>query len=424
MNKIKVVWICHFSNADVRKHLPLTKKGCEIYDFASWVTNLIQEFKKFENIELHIISPHAYLKAIYFSYFSEGVNYHFYNRNILCLNKYLSYIVYRSNELTGFMLNRLLVSRLINKIKPDIINLFGAENAYYSATVLGVKQIPVLISIQGIYSNNERFKYFKKDKIRYSIERKIHSENKYFSINASFMQELIKRDSKDPILFWNRYPLKIIKLKDIAHIEKKYDFVLFSRLTVMKGTEDALKAIALVKKFKPNVSLRMMGSSSKKNIEQLKTMSNELGIGDNVFISEGYVAHEDLLCEAAKAKFYLLPTKLDTIPSTIFEAIYLGLPVVSYNTGDIPLLNKGDIRVLLSDRDDIESLGKNMIRLLAEPNLAGVISGKAKDFVEKWFDNRTLALNFVSQYKAVLAHYYYNEPIPDSLLYRNYLKNI
>jgi len=420
-DKLKVVWICHFSNEKVRNVLPLVKKAEKISDFAPWVTNLIQEFKKFKEVELHVISPHVGLKRFSCSFDIEGIHYHFFKADIPFLNRYWPRI-FRLDAWTGFVWNRFLVRCFLDNIQPDIVNLLGAENPHYSATVLGIRHIPVLISIQGIYSNEERFKVEKRDVVRYKVERKVHSENRYYGISAPFMSKLVRRDVTDPVLFWNRFPLKAMKFKNIKHIGKKYDFVFFSRMTPLKGTEDALEALALVKRYKPDVTLRMMGYSDERYRAELREKARKLGIESNVAISGGFAFHEDLLSEAAKATNYLLPTKLDTIPGTIFEAICLGLPVVSYRTGDIPLLNKGDVRVLLCDRDDIASLADNMIRLLEEPALGSELSQKAKDFVEKWFDNRMLSLNFVNQYNAVLAHFHHNESVPDNLLYENYFQ--
>jgi glycosyltransferase involved in cell wall biosynthesis len=420
---LTVVWICHFSNEEVRKRLPLVTKSQKITDFAPWIPNLIQEFKQFKEINLHVIAPHVGLKTLARSFDMDGVHYHFFKADIPFLNRYWPHF-FRLDYWTRFASNRFLVRLFVHKIKPDIINLIGAENAYYSATVWGIRRLPVLISIQGIYSNEERFKVEKRDVVRCKVERKTHSENRYFGVSAPFMPELIRRDVADPVLFWNRFPLKIVRLEEVQQIEKTYDFVFYSRMIALKGTEDALEALALVKQHKPDVTLRMMGYADDAYLVELNAKARRLGIDKNVKISGGFEQHDDLLREAAKAKYYLLPTKLDTIPGTILEAIHLGLPVVSYRTGDIPLLNKGETRTLLCDREDIPSLAGNMLRLLDEPGLGAELSQKAKAFVDKWFDNRNIALNFVNQYKAVLAHFHHNEPVPDELLYENYLADV
>lgn len=71
VKKLKVVLICHFSNAEVRSHLPLDSrklyaftrkllrmpaKGNTYGDIASWNTGLIEYLSSREDVELHVIS--------------------------------------------------------------------------------------------------------------------------------------------------------------------------------------------------------------------------------------------------------------------------------------------------------------------------------------------------------------------------------
>ena len=79
-DKIKVVWICGFSNLKIRDHLQfekytlnillrkLFKKNCNVSDYGVWNTNAIKEFENFNDIELHVISRHKFLskKVCYF----------------------------------------------------------------------------------------------------------------------------------------------------------------------------------------------------------------------------------------------------------------------------------------------------------------------------------------------------------------------
>ena len=425
MIEMKVAWICHFSNATVREKLPLADNGKSVADFAPWISNLLEEFKGFGEVELHVISPHVGLSACTFSFELDSIHYHFFKADYPFTNKYLVYLCHMAESHTGYLRNRMLVHSLIAGIRPDIINLMGAENAYYSSAVLDVTDIPKIITVQGIYSNPERFKLLKKDSVRYSVERKIHKQNRYFGVSACFMPDLIKRDAADPVLFWNRFPLKILKTDNASSIAKQYDFVFFARLEAVKGPDDALDALALVKKYQPQVTMRMMGPlGSSPILEELHNKSRALGLENNLRLSAGYALQEEMLKEAARAKYYVLPTKIDTIPGTIFEAIYLGLPVVSYRTGDIPLLNKGATRLLLCDKGDIAALANNMASLLSDPQLGPDLSRKARAFVEKWFDNRKLAYNLVEQYRAVQANFHHEVPIPPHLLYENYLNDL
>lgn len=419
---MKVCWICHFSNERVRAQLPLTRAGQQVADFAPWITHLIQEFKSFEDVELHVMAPHWGLKPFTYEYVDQGVQYHFFKTEIPFLNRIWPSF-FPLEAWTGYIWNRLRVRLFLSSIRPDIINLMGAENAYYSSTVLGIRSTPILISIQGVYSNPERFEHSKADPIRYKFERLVHRENRYFGVCAPFMPALIQRDSPQAIMFWHDFPHKVSELTIPLGVTKRYDFVFFSRMTFLKGAIDVLEALLMVKKHKKDVKLRMMGPVTRSFFAELTSKIADLGLQENVVLSGEFSSHAELLKEASLAHYYVLPTRLDTLPSTIFEAIHLGLPVVSCETGDIPVLNKGDLRVLLSPAANIEALAGNMARLLDEPELGPCLSKKARDFLDKHFDNRLIARHFVDQYNAVLGHYYRQEEVPSPLLYENYMKD-
>jgi glycosyltransferase involved in cell wall biosynthesis len=419
MNKLKVVWICHFSNAEIKAILELNKR-IKYNEFAPWISNLIYEFNKFNDIELYIIAPHRGMKKMLQHFLIDNINYYFFN-------PYMPFIgrawprFFQIDKWSGFKLNKCLVRKVVQKIKPDIIHMFGAENPYYSATILDLLEFPVLLTIQGIYSNPERFKYMPQEKYRYKLERNIHSKIKYFLIGANFFPALIKRDSENPVFFDARLPIKQLSIDTDSSSEKKiYDFVFWARMTKLKGAEDLLDALAIIKKQNPDVKLRMMGACRTDYFEFLKIKISELDLCDNIVITgDAIESHEALLEEGLKGKIYVLPTFLDTIPGTIVEAIKLGLPVISYNVGDIPLFNKEKERILLCDPGDISALAANMLLLLTDSSKCKMLADLAKEFVGKEFNNTKNSYKIVTIYHAILDHINLRKQIPEELLYKS-----
>ena len=149
--KLKVVWICHFSNENIRSKLPLSKRKTYA-DFAPWVNNLIKEFEKLDNIDLHIIAPHRGLLKPVVSFKSNGINYHFFKPDAPIIHKMIPQKFY-INDNFRYHANRFFIKRFVRKIQPDIINIIGAENPYYSISALDIKNIPVYLSCQTVYSN-------------------------------------------------------------------------------------------------------------------------------------------------------------------------------------------------------------------------------------------------------------------------------
>ena len=118
-----------------------------------------------------------------------------------------------------------------------------------------------------------------------------------------------------------------------------------------------------------------------------------------------------------KARFALLPVKLDIISGSIIEAILLDLPLVTYKTTGTPYINKDGECILISDIGDIKALADNMIRLMEDSKLADSNKIKAKEFVNRTFDSKLSAVRLYENYKAVINHYHNGAKIPNELLF-------
>jgi len=182
---MKVAWICHFSNQDVRNKLPLSniriskflrsilgKTNFEYGDFAPWVNNLIKEFEKFEEIELHIIAPHVGLKRKRFDFEMNGIHYHFFksedDTNVSRIINKLGFI-----KSPKYLKNRSQIKHTIDQIHPDIINLIGLENTYFSMAALDINNYPVYVSIETVLNNPNLSKYGVGNSYAREIEMKI-----------------------------------------------------------------------------------------------------------------------------------------------------------------------------------------------------------------------------------------------------------
>lgn len=150
--KLKIVWICHFSNEMVRQHLPLDNR--KLYNFtrkllgmpskekgygdvASWNTTLFEYFKLRDDVELTVISAHGGLKKNVVSFFEEGIHYYFVKCDYATLLKRLIKSPSLWHKLNPM---RPIVKNIVDKINPNIVALMGAENAYISGTALGLEK--------------------------------------------------------------------------------------------------------------------------------------------------------------------------------------------------------------------------------------------------------------------------------------------
>jgi glycosyltransferase involved in cell wall biosynthesis len=397
--KIKIVLICHFMNTTVQRALGMDGNEQEL---APWISLEIEEIKKRNDIELHVISP--FFKIPFNKSFSDhNIHYHCIKVGVPLMRRYWpSYL--RFNTWTNFYIFNLQVRRLINKIKPDLVNLSGAENAYYSSSVLGIKGYPILVTIQGFVSLNSE-KVVKNPIVlkRIEIEERIFRSLNYFAIEATFMEKFIRNFNPDARMFWFHFPFA--KTNVVTNVPKEYDIVFFARVTKMKGIEDLIKSVSIAKDLLPEIKLCIIGDTEIDYLNYLKVMIENLNLKDNI-VFKGFLPSQTAMhSEVVKARISVLPTYNDTIPGTIVESMLLGVPVISYNTGGIPDLNKDGENIIIVEQGNVGKLADEIIRLLTVDKIRYELAERALKYAATEFDN-THSVNLMTEaYKTVIEEF-------------------
>ena len=424
--KISVALICCFSNAKVRKHLPLdsrrlyrllrrllgmpTKSGT-YGDLAAWDTHLIENMRLRDDIDLHVISSHSGLKKSVCSFQEDGVDYHFVRSDRATLLKRLipsASLWHRLNPM------RPVVRKLVSQINPDIVALVGAENPHISGTVLGLGDYPLIVKCQTIYNNPDRAKSSKVNLKNAYVEKEIFKDLKYVSVTNLMHYRLFRKMNQDAINFYwslgNIMPEFEIK-------EKTYDFVNFAMgMSQKKGYHDSIKALAIVKKQYPEVKLNLVGGGAEEVRKELEKLVSDLGLQDNVEFTSFFPLQEDLFNHIQHSRFALLPCKLDSIPGTIRQSMHYGLPVVCYETTGTPKLNRDKECVLIAENGNVEQLAEKMMVLLSDSSKAEELRRNAKEYAERWKNDEKMIAQIVDNFKAVIANYREGTPIPEELV--------
>ena len=393
--KVKVVWVCHFSNAEVQSLLPLWKNKDE---FASWIPNTLVGFENREDIEIHVISPHEYLKKDT-KIRINGISYYFLSYGIPFYHRHWPGI-FRFDLFTDFFNFRRKGKNIIKKIKPDLINIIGAENAYYSSIALDLyKKYPVLITIQGFISEfRDQLKKPANLKKRIQIEEQILATHTWFSGDAEISPYISKYNTSFQY-FPVEHPANEALAFSIPEKDKIYDCIYFGRLVVDKGIVDFIRVIAELKKKLPGIKACVIGSG---NADEFIRLAKELHCFQNIeFV--GFVKSQKELFEYVKAsKVFLAPPLIDRLSSTIREAMLLKVPVVSYATGAIPSINSEDENIFLVETGDFLKMAQKTLLLLQNVELSLQLAEKAFLYYQKEFSLEVSMKNFLSAYKTIL----------------------
>jgi glycosyltransferase involved in cell wall biosynthesis len=390
----KIVWLCHFSNKEVCK---LLGTKISINEFAPWITELALLFEKCSLIELHIISPHEYI-ARYKHFTLRGIHYHFFNAHIPIWGRHWPSF-FRIDYWTKFVFNRYMINKIVFKINPSIIHLHGAENAYYSSSIIQFKnKLPVFITIQGFISHTASIPdYQVRQKIQW--EQKILHSFKHFGYRTQRMGMDIIKYNPQAVLHWHHYPIKKITAFSTP---KKFDIVFFAYIAKDKGIEDLLKAIALIKQKGQIIRLLVIGWANSKYLDYLNELILKLGIFYQIEWA-GFLATQNCVHKkASEARISVLPTYNDIISGTIIESLFLKLPVVAYDVGSIHEINKEEEIISLVKKGDINGLADTIQRLLNNENKLTELADKGLNRASLMFDNNEIFGNIINAYKCVI----------------------
>jgi N-acetyl-alpha-D-glucosaminyl L-malate synthase BshA len=136
-----------------------------------------------------------------------------------------------------------------------------------------------------------------------------------------------------------------------------------SNFRKVKRVEDVLRVFAKVNAENPAKLILVGDGPERYNCERL---CRELNLCNRV-IFLGKVRDTAHVLEIADV--FLLPSETESFGLAALEAMAVGVPVISSNTGGIPEVNIHGYSGYLSDVGDVDDMAKNMLILLQEENL-------------------------------------------------------
>jgi N-acetyl-alpha-D-glucosaminyl L-malate synthase BshA len=136
-----------------------------------------------------------------------------------------------------------------------------------------------------------------------------------------------------------------------------------SNFRKVKRVDDVLKVFAKVNEKIPSKLILVGDGPERYNCERL---CRELNLCNRV-IFLGKVRDTSHVLEIADV--FLLPSETESFGLAALEAMAVGVPVISSNTGGIPEVNVHGFSGFLSNVGDVEDMSKNMLELLKEENL-------------------------------------------------------
>jgi len=312
--------------------------------------------------------------------------------------------------------------KLIESLECDIVHLHTPT--VHTLTVLaGISglDIPMVLHRRTFFpiKNNPltKFKYRYRGirriicisaAIKYYVDRALKKPQKssiiHDGIDISDESYIGNDESKQLILDELNLPQDVKIVGNISAISIEKDYEVFVRVAEEVGHS------------MPEVHFLIIGKGDQEII--IRNLVEQKSLGERVHFL-GF--RDDLDKILPGLDLLLMPSKREGLGTAILDAFLAKVPVVSTNVGGIPELVMHEKTGLASDPEDFESLLKNVMRILWDPDLASHLIKNAYEHVQS-FSKERMADKTASIYaeligkreKLLIAEEEYHVPIPDA----------
>ncbi len=334
LNYMKVLWICGLPRQVQEGELGGRDYGAH----AEW-SWILGHLPPPNNVELHITCPSIKVrkpKKIKYS----GCTFHL----VPCLPGRLQ---------VGFLLDPFFFRGIVKKLNPDVVHGWGTEDSY-SVMVQTLAPEKCVVQVQGLINayrnylpNTLGIKYVALQ------ERKTLSRARTVFVESGYSKEITEPycGEKTSIIQVD-HPLRSSFLKTPSASGRGQEILFLGSICERKGYQDAVTAFQQL----PNMEWKMtlVGNGSPQDVAELNEQIAQVSVAGR--ITHIPQASSDTIVELMqRASIFLLPSKMDTGPTALKEALAMGLwPICYANSGPKEYITRFGYGSLASTGDVVE----------------------------------------------------------------------
>lgn len=278
------------------------------------------------------------------------------------------------------------VKIIVDKYNPDIIHAHDIKASIIAGFLYPKKKI-----ISHIHSNMKNMQ-------RLSIKSVLYN---YFQKNFYYIIWVSQR-ALDDYFFNNRIKNKSIVMQNVVNMQEiikksnealnqDFDLIFLGRLEKVKNPLRIIDIIKLIKIYKNDISIAIIGNGSL--YEQMKIKITQLNLNNNIIMFGNldnpykYLKHSKLM---------IITSLYEGTPMCILEGMCLGLPIISTPVGELTKIINNNVNGFLCNDND--NFVKNILNLLNDSLLYKELSSNSiKTFKQ---------INNITKYKENLLNIY------------------
>jgi len=309
----------------------------------------------------------------------------------------------RSASASDFAAAVRVLSR-IGKLGPDVIHCHGAKGGAYGRLIaawLGRRR-PVAC----LYAPHGGTLHFDErgleGKIYFRLERLFERLTDALVHVSAYEAETYRRKVGIPrceaVVIRNG--LREEEFMPVVPRPDARDLLCLGMLRDLKGTDVFLEAVArLDSRYRRKASAHVVGQAEEP--ERYRGLARALGIADRVTFSDPMPAREAF----AGARAIVVPSRAESMPYVVLEAIAAGMPIVATRVGGIPEIF-GPAACELVPPGDADALAQAIEGVLADPVRAAAAAAARRDWMRPRFHIEVMWKEIEALYRRILARKY------------------
>jgi len=256
---------------------------------------------------------------------------------------------------------------IVSRESFDIVHGFNIPSAYGMKYAKGKKKV---LSVHGVFS----------EQIESLHSRSISSVAKIAESQVLKWPDRLTTDSK--------YTKKLYKEKfdiDFEYLPSPLDVEKFSMIGDVDKIENQVAYVGR--------------DSHEKGIDVLKSAESQIN-GNIVYCTDR--SWEDAMRIIKSSSVVVVPSRIESLPTTVKEAFYLNIPVVGSNVGGVPELITDNETGLLVPPENPGKLADAVNELLSNTEKAKKIANNGNNFVKKNMTWDVILPNYIQFYKNLI----------------------
>jgi glycosyltransferase involved in cell wall biosynthesis len=309
----------------------------------------------------------------------------------------------RSVSLTDFVAVRRVLEHL-GKITPDVLHCHGAKGGAYGRLIaawLGRRR-----PIASIYAPHGGSLHYDEGSLEgmfyFRVERMLERVTDAL-VHVSAYEAGVYRDKigiprcRAAVV---RNGLRDEEFVPVTPKNDARDLLFLGMLRDLKGVDVFLEAIArLEAAYGRNLTAHVIGQAEEPG--RYEALSRRLGIADRIAFGEPMPAREAF----AGARMIVVPSRAESMPYVVLEAIAAGMPVIATDVGGIPEIFGPDAGALVPP-GDAAALAGAIDAALADPRRTDAEAAARRDRLRPQFNISTMQDTVEALYRLMLEGKY------------------